>query len=207
MNYRTIVHPEWLQIRTETGVSYGFDQEWFTDAWQRRAGCGPTTATQVVMYRAYKDGLLNPGEHKTIDSVLPWMEKLWTYVTPGHGGLYKTRWFVEGVQSYLHDNQLGYSVKSLSIYPFNINRPTSESVAEFIDAALSEDCPVGFLNRHRGKEEGLSTWHWVPLIGMRRDGKEYRCFVYDEGMERYFSLNQWLKDSTLGGGFVFISKK
>ena len=54
-----IKHPEWLDINANGKISHGYDQEWFTDEWQRLSGCGPTTATQVVTYTMLRDGLLD----------------------------------------------------------------------------------------------------------------------------------------------------
>ncbi len=43
MNEVSIKHPEWLYIDVNGKTSYGYDQEWFTDEWQRLSGCGPTS--------------------------------------------------------------------------------------------------------------------------------------------------------------------
>ena len=40
MNEVSIKHPEWLYIDVNGKTSYGYDQEWFTDEWQRLSGCG-----------------------------------------------------------------------------------------------------------------------------------------------------------------------
>ncbi len=61
-----------------------------------------------------------------------------------------------------------------------------EEVTAFIQRGLEQNCPVAFLNRHRGQEEGLSTWHWVPIVSMQVNYDDTRCVVYDEGMERTF---------------------
>ena len=38
------------------------------------------------------------------------------------------------------------------------------------------------------------------------DGDDIRCGIFDEGEIRDFSLN-WMKDTILGGGFCYISRK
>ena len=50
MNDVSIKHTEWLYIDVNGKTSYGYDQEWFTDEWQRLSGCGPTSASQVLGY-------------------------------------------------------------------------------------------------------------------------------------------------------------
>ena len=59
MNDVSIKHPEWLYIDVNGETSHGYDQEWFTDEWQRLSGCGPTTASQVLGYSQFRDGLLD----------------------------------------------------------------------------------------------------------------------------------------------------
>ena len=59
MNDVSIKHPEWLYIDVDGKTSYGYDQEWFTDEWQRLSGCGPTSASQVLGYSLFRDGLLD----------------------------------------------------------------------------------------------------------------------------------------------------
>ena len=63
MNDVSIKHPEWLYIDVDGKTSYGYDQEWFTDEWQRLSGCGPTSASQVLSYSLFRDGLLDLGNH------------------------------------------------------------------------------------------------------------------------------------------------
>ena len=44
-------HPEYLTLTGPDGTRYrGGDQEWYHDLWQRRAGCGPTTAAALLSY-------------------------------------------------------------------------------------------------------------------------------------------------------------
>ena len=47
----SLTHPERLTITGPQGETYqGGDQEWYRDLWQRRAGCGPTTAAALLSY-------------------------------------------------------------------------------------------------------------------------------------------------------------
>ena len=59
MNDVSVKHPEWLDIDVNGTISHGYDQEWFDDEWQRLSGCGPTSATQVLSYSEFRDGLLD----------------------------------------------------------------------------------------------------------------------------------------------------
>lgn len=201
----TLRHLEWLQVETENNCSLGYNQEWYGTDWQRIAGCGPTTATQIVNYLACRDGLIEPSEINNKAAVVETMEKVFPYVKPRRGGgLYKTRWMKDGLEKFIKDRNLEYEVKMLRIYPFLVMRPTVKKVAQFVLEGLLSDCPIAFLNRHKGQEEGLDTWHWVPIVALEQQGDEYIASVYDAEHTRYFSLNAWLKDTVLGGGFVYL---
>ena len=84
-------HPEYLTLTGLDGTQYrGGDQEWYHDLWQRRAGCGPTTAAALLSYLAQAHPVLAPmapGEAHTQAGFLAYMEAVWPYVTPGSRGL------------------------------------------------------------------------------------------------------------------------
>ena len=47
-------HPEYLTLTGLDGTRYrGGDQEWYHDLWQRRAGCGPTTAAAMAISQGW----------------------------------------------------------------------------------------------------------------------------------------------------------
>ena len=112
-----------------------------------------------------------------------------------------------GLSRLFNDKNLAYEVHMLNVSPFSASRVEVEAAAQFIHDALSQDVPVAFLNRHKGKEPALYTWHWVPLYKMFMDGDDIRCGIFDEGEIRDFSLVHWLQDTILGGGFCYITKK
>ncbi len=202
----SIQHPEWLQPIREGRVSYGYNQEWFESSWKQLAGCGPTTATQLIAYSDMRSGRESVESLRTSEQALALMDKVWPYVTPRPGGgLYKTTWFKVGVERYLAEHGLSDEVEMLRVYPFFAGRPSLKTTADFITKGLLGDSPVAFLNRHRGGEVGLETWHWVPLISLEQVEGDYIGTVYDEEIAKQFSLKNWLQRSTLGGGFLYLS--
>ena len=208
MNDVSIKHPEWLDIDVKGSISHGYDQEWFTDEWQRLSGCGPTTATQVLSYSRFRDGTLDLNTVADQTLALERMNQVWNYVKPRFGGgVYKTQWMESGLQRMMVDFDLPYDVHMVNVSPFCASRLEIDAAAEFIYTGISQDVPVAFLNRHKGKEPALYTWHWVPIYKIFRNGDDIRCGIFDEGEIRDFSLTNWLKDTILGGGFCYISKK
>lgn len=208
MNDVSIKHPEWLDIDVKGTISHGYDQEWFTDEWQRLSGCGPTTATQVLSYSRFRDGTLDVSTVSDQTLALERMNQVWNYVKPRFGGgVYKTQWMETGLKRMMVDFDLPYDVHMVNVSPFSSSRLEIDAAAEFIYSGIAQDVPVAFLNRHKGKEPALYTWHWVPIYKIFRDGDDIRCGIFDEGEIRDFSLTNWLKDTILGGGFCYISKK
>jgi len=208
MNDVSIKHPEWLDIDVNGHISHGYDQEWFADEWQRLSGCGPTTATQVLSYSQLRDGTLLAANASNQWEALERMNLVWNYVKPRFGGgVYKTQWMETGLKRLMEDYGLPYDVHMINVSPFCASRVEIDTAADFIESAISQDVPVAFLNRHKGKERALYTWHWVPIYKIYGVGDDIRCGIFDEGEIRDFSLTNWLKDTILGGGFCYISKK
>lgn len=200
----TLQHLAWLEIVDDDRISYGYNQEWFNDEWRRLAGCGPTVATMMVSYMALKEERLLIETASDKMQALGRMNEVWDYVTPRFGGgLYKASWLASGVKQYMEEHQLPNQTKMISISPFLSRRPSVDVVQEFISHALVSDVPVAFLNRHKGRESSLWTWHWVLLVGICEVDGDIRCHILDEGEKREFSLSNWLQDTLLGGGFVY----
>ena len=74
----SLTHPERLTITGPQGETYqGGDQEWYRDLWQRRAGCGPTTAAALLSYLSQtRPGLrpMVPAAARTQAGFLRYME-------------------------------------------------------------------------------------------------------------------------------------
>ena len=154
MNDVSVKHPEWLDIDVNGTISHGYDQEWFNDEWQRLSGCGPTSATQVLSYSEFRDGLLDVSTTANQSLALERMNVVWNYVKPRFGGgVYKTQWMERGLSRLFDDKNLPYEVHMLNVSPFSASRVEVEAAAQFIHDALSQDVPVAFLNRHKGKEQ------------------------------------------------------
>lgn len=90
-------HPDFFDFTDRSNAACrGADQEWFTDPWQRRAGCGPTTAATILSYLAYAHSDLAPMAsecaHSSTDFV-SYMEAVWKSFTPTSRGLHSLSLF------------------------------------------------------------------------------------------------------------------
>ena len=202
-------HPEYFTLTAGDGKSLrGASQEWYKETWQRRAGCGPTTAATVLAYlsRVHKDlENLKPSGAATAEDFLGYMEEIWPYVTPGSRGLDKAESFVVGCRSFALARGTVLLGEILEIpKKLRRNRPDLATCRQFIAKALKQDKPVAFLNYSNGDLNNLDSWHWVPLIAMTDGEGSTLCTVLDEGEERVIDFALWLESSLLGGALAVV---
>ena len=211
MQYR-LKHPELLLLTRPDGPpSAGGDQEWYRDLWQRRAGCGPTTAAALLAYLSQTCPALAPlapEEGQTQAGFLRYMEQLWPYVTPGAMGLDKPESLVVGCRSFALSRGCQLAGEILPVPADRTARPALSACADFVAQALSADQPVAFLNYSNGALQNLDSWHWVPLVSLSQGetppaGEEVLlCTVLDEGEKRLIDLALWLATTSRGGALV-----
>lgn len=200
-----IKHPECLLLVDEQGAEhYGADQMWYPTLWQRRAGCGPTTASHLMLY-LNNMGLL--GETKKIQdkqSMLTLMLQLWNHVTPGIMGVHLPSIFTKGISAFLEERGSSVKVESLSIPRDRSKRPKLEELVSFITESLSHDQPVAFLNLSKGTVANLDEWHWVTIVGIKvgGEGDHVEIEVYDAGQQWVIDLKTWYETTTRSSGFV-----
>lgn len=198
----TVRRPDWVTLTIGGRPHYGYDQEWYPDRWQKLAGCGPTTGSVIIAYIEAKETGMAVA---TQEAALAKMLTFWPYATPRMHGLYKTRWLMEGLSSYLADHRLRGRADMMTVPLLRPLRPKATALADYIREGLEADAPLGFLNLHNGGNSALYSWHWMPFIALEEsaDGR-YTGTVLDEGRMIDFDLGAWLRDSQFGGGFVRV---
>ena len=61
-------------------TSWGANQEWYGDLWQRKAGCGPTAAASLIFYQMQKQRMKQrEALYSGRQSLLDQMNELWNY--------------------------------------------------------------------------------------------------------------------------------
>lgn len=204
----SLTRPEVLTLIGPGGESYrGGDQEWYPDLWQRRAGCGPTTAAALLAYLSQTRPALAPlrplaGGTRT--GFAQYMQALWPYVTPGARGLDKPESLVLGCRSFALSRGCRLEGEILKIPRRREDRPTPAACRDFLLRALDNDCPVAFLNYSNGSLPNLDSWHWVPLIALTEGEEVLLCTVLDEGEEKVIDLALWLETTLLGGALAAV---
>lgn len=198
-------HPEHLHLPNSAFSPYlGADQEWYPQLWQRKAGCGPTTASHLVLYNAKNHPSLGLQSADTKDEMVALMETLWTYITPGIMGVHLVSQFKRGLERYISDRALPVSVASLALAKDKSRRADLDEVKAFLVASLSDDQPVAFLNLSSGEVDNLDPWHWVTIVGLEQEYEEGRLLVevYDGGRRWIIDLTTWYHTTTRSAGFA-----
>ena len=206
-----IKHIEALTVHdTETDKPLaGCNQEWFGTKWQRLAGCGPTTATNLIMYlnntRPELAARRIPGEKPEVVAL---MEEVWKFVTPGLRGMPTTKMFCTGAQNYANEAGVAITCHARDVPRSKVARPPFSEIVAFVRAGLQQDVPVAFLNLCNGDETGLDEWHWVTIISLEC-GKDDNapCIVktLDNNELKRADLSLWYRTTIRGGGFAYFS--
>ena len=197
-----ILHPEWMDVEGPDGTwTHGADQDWYPDPWQRRAGCGPTTASVILAYLARSRGELAglcPLSDRTRAGFTQFMCQMWNFVTPVSHGLNQPRMMVDGMAAWARARGVDLSPALFPVPAARTKRLPFDQAAAFLTASLDRDCPVAFLNLHNGKVKELDRWHWVTIVALRGDV----ATLVDSGRRFDIDLALWYESSKKRGGFV-----
>ena len=189
-------------------IYHGCNQTWYTTVWQRLSGCGPSVASNLIFYLFHAQFTSELGlDFVSKRRFLSLMEEIWEYVTPTIKGVSTTKMFFEGVLSFAKTKGLNIQYHVLDMPKNKLNRPNLAEVLNFLDAALSKDTPVAFLNLCNGDEKGLDEWHWVTIISLdhTENGDQIFIDILDEGQIKKINLALWYNTTTKGGGFVYFT--
>lgn len=206
MNSITLQHHRLTLVEEQKQTTYyGFDQEWYAKKWHRMAGCGPTTAAQIVFYLQQAKSLFGPPLQWTKkEDSRQLMDVLWNYVTPGMNGVHKPEMLADGLKKFAFDRGVDLQPHILYITKPKAERVALSQVAFFIQMGLQQDIPVAFLNWHQGTCNILDSWHWVMVTGIHYDESEGLLLadIADAGEHKQVNLGIWRETSKLGGAFV-----
>jgi len=203
-----IKHLEWLQLKTGNKILYGYNQDWYKTSFRKTRGCGPTAAAMLLLYLNKREGALLPYQNHSISSISKVLESVWDFVTPGWLlGLHSTGKFCKGLDALLMHHELNWRCRKLSITAFRSKRASLSQVVKFLEDGIASDCPIAFLNLHKGRVSVLDSWHWIALVSLSYDESEnrYMATCYDSGRVVTFDVGYWLETTRFGGGFVYVT--
>ncbi len=183
---------------------YGGSQEWYKSFWKRKAGCGPTTASTIVMYENRYSNIFDNNYNKK--EFIDLMNNMWEYITPKEFGVNKTDIYINGFSRYIKENSIKLSdYKCINFMKNNLKDFSKKDVFIFLSEAIDNNHPVAFLNLDSGEEKALDSWHWVSIVGILFDEEtdKLRVTIVDECVIKEIDLGLWLDTTSLGGGLVY----
>ena len=188
------------------GDSYGGSQDWFTDLWMNRGGCGAVTAVECCISLALNRGLtqLYPfdASHVTKEDFLAFAMQMKPYLRPRPMGINKTSLFMDGFREYLATRP----PTGLTMTSVEGSAPGEEAV-DVIRRQLDLGFPVPYLMLlHHDRALEDFHWHWFVLNGYDEDSERFmvKAFTYSEW---YWMDLRYLWDTRREdkGGFVVFS--
>lgn len=205
----SIQQPELFDIKDKNSpfVSFGGDQAWYAKFWNRKSGCGPTSASNITAYL----GMTKPDYRKLYtqstlykQDFIEHMEILFKYITPGLGGVNHVTKFTTGLKRFIEHSKLNVAIHTFSVEgKENANRDVN-ALRDFVTEALRNDCPIAFLNLSNGHESILQSWHWITIISADIEPNSIMATASDEGEVRTFDLQKWFTSTPMHGGLVYI---
>ena len=194
---------------TTNDISFGCNQDWYTTEWQRRSGCGPTVATNIIL--SLKQNSTNDVRSIEMNSkadCLSLMGKIWGYVTPTNRGINTLELFYHGMMEYAKSENMKLCYYFCNIDRESFLRPKLVNIIRFIEKALDNDEPVAFLNLDSGEEILIERWHWVTVISLEYSESGIKAYVeiLDNGELKKIDLALWYNTTRIGGGFINFKK-
>lgn len=205
MDKQQLLNPGLLEVKApHGGIFMGGSQHWFDDSWKRTSGCGPTAASGIMWYlaRSHKINTLCETGGADRSSFLKLMNTMFDYITPSMMGVNSTAIFTDGIVRYGNSRKIKLQTRVLDIHPALLNRPSRESLRDYILESLRADSPLAFLNLSNGSLANLNSWHWVMIIALQPDSM--MATICDQGFTKEINLGEWLKTTLMGGGFASV---
>lgn len=184
---------------------FGCSQEWYGSKWKRMAGCGPSTATNLLLYLHRTKSIKLALELNDQEGCIKLMEAVWHYVTPTFKGVHTAKQFYNGLHRFAKANGFELSSFSLTIPKQCSLRLEFSAVVEFIRQGLILNSPVAFLNLSNGMVKNLDSWHWVTIVSLKTQEDDVFVQVYDGAKAFDINLKLWYETTTAGGGFVYVN--
>jgi hypothetical protein len=206
---KSISNPNLFKIIDEDThkISHGCNQKWYTTAWRRLSGCGPTVASNLIFYLYLTRQTPDSGQSFNYQNWLALMDEIWEYVTPTFMGVSTIKMFYEAVLSYAKSKGLELQYSFLDLPKNKLQRPRLTELLNFLAGALCKDAPIAFLNLGNGDEKTLEPWHWVTIISLEytENGDQAFISILDNGQIKKINLALWYNSTTTRGGFVYFT--
>ncbi len=147
---------------------YGGNQEWFSEHCQRYSGCASVSGANIAAYfAAHNSDMRNlyPGNIDRFDyfEFTRFMDKMFSYMLPGHMGYPYTGRFARDFKRYARDNGV-----NIEVVGCGMSRSVSDNFG-FVKKMIDGGNPISLLIlHHHAPELCADNWHWVTITGYQQ---------------------------------------
>lgn len=152
-------------------VGYGGNQEWFSQLFQKRAGCASVSGANIAAYYAarfsnYRTLYSGNTTHFEKAEYISNMESMYKSMTPGPFGFPVASRFEKRFLQFATER--GVTLESQTLF----RGYRSQDRIRLVKEAIAAGDPIAFLIlRHRAPELLEDNWHWVTITGWVEDPK------------------------------------
>jgi len=194
---------EWFAIED----SYGGNQDWMTDEWMNKGGCGALAACDTCIYLARRFGMkeLYPFDSQALtkEEYIRFGMVMKPYLPPRHMGIHTLELYMDGFRDYL--GKLGLD-KQVSMAPLNGSESFEEAgraLREQIDRELPVPC---LILHHQNPSMEDYVWHWFLLIGYENMGETMKVKAVTYGEYQWIPMMElWNTGYEEKGGLVLYT--
>lgn len=186
--------------------SYGSCQDWFSDSWMNRGGCGAVTACDTCIYLSLyfgKTKLYPYDVHRlTKEDFISFGMQMKPFLSPRPHGINKTVTYMDGFRDYLDSCDPG-AVAMRSLEGDSDVQTAEKAIKDQLDAGLP--VPYLMLLHHDGEFEDYN-WHWFLLNGYEETEDRFlvKAVTYSEG--RWLDFRRlWDTQNEEKGGIVLYA--
>ena len=155
-------------------MAYGGDQEWCTNPWHRRSGCGPTTGVNLSAWYAQTRPSMRAlyrgnTQAYTREEYAANIENMFRFITPGFMGFPYAEKFISKYCLYAHACGVGLTGACCA------KEADAAQMFDFVRRSIDEGHPVPMLVlHHRAPQMSDDQWHWVTVSGYAEgaDGRQ-----------------------------------
>ena len=202
-----IIRPEHLHLFKDGLRLYGCDHHWYPMKWRQKNGCGPATATNLLLYLNKKNNFYGlPYRNLDVCETLTAMNDVYHFVRPPLLGPHTITQFMNGLEKLSEHYGISYKFYYLKISLLPNKRPTNQGVKQFIEHGIQKDVPIAFFRSASDEKDGINASQWVTIIGIKSDKETGSVLIqaYDQATPVEINLGKWLETSKTGGGFVYL---
>lgn len=185
------------------GGAFGGSQDWFKNIVMHVGGCAAATACDSLIYlgKTFNKPEFYPYDlnHLNKEDYLRFSQSMKPYIKPRIRGVYKLKWYKEGMTRYLDKIGARIPMEEFS------GEHTYEEAYRLVKEQIDKEYPIPcLLLKHQDQKQFEDfIWHWFLIVGYQEITGDILVKTATYGQARVFSLKElWDTGEKEKGGFI-----